>query len=39
MGKIIMKRKELEQVTLFESLRRREITQKAAVESLGLSER
>ncbi len=39
MGKIIMKRKELEQVTLFESLRRREITQKAAAESLGLSER
>ena len=39
MVKIIMKRKELEQVAIFESLARKEITQKAAAESLRLSVR
>lgn len=39
MGNIIMNKKEVEQVTIFESLVRKEITQKAASEALRLSER
>ena len=39
MVKIIMKQKELEQAVIFESLVRKEITQKAAAEALRLSVR
>jgi hypothetical protein len=39
MDKIIMSYKEIEQVQIFEKLKRREITQQAAAQILGLSDR